>query len=154
MLPHNQQRDLYSQQKGRSIGKDKMEGLTLLGIMLLSSSLASYLTHEPTGRYLALSTYRPTILYRDIPWMSRVSRPANQTAFDQLLTAAWEKSLLVSVGMIYIDKLQISRWCVPSSLMAATIWLLAAVRELRTPHCPKCEIPNLSLYNTSSSGSR
>ena len=32
--------------------------------------------------------------------MLRVARPANQRALDQALTAGWEHSMLVSVGMI------------------------------------------------------
>ena len=54
------------------------------------------------------------MLNSQIPWMSRVSRPANQRPLDQALTAGWEHSLLVSVGMID----QIDRWARNLTLMS------------------------------------
>ena len=85
----------------------------MLGVMLLSGIFPNKLSYPRARRAIPWSiNLASNDLNRDIPWMSRFSRLANQTALDQLLTAAWEQSLLVSVGMIYIDKLEISRWCV------------------------------------------
>ena len=49
---------------------------------------------------LLYRAYSPTILHSQIPWMSRVARLANERALDHALTADWEHSLLVSVGML------------------------------------------------------
>ena len=49
---------------------------------------------------------RPTIINSEIPWMSRVSRPANQTALDS------KACLFPLVWLIRkINKLRISHWC-------------------------------------------
>ena len=79
---------------------------------------------------LLYPAWRSTILNSGIPWMSRVSRLANQ------LTAGSQQSLLVSVGMIdQIDmyKLSISHWChcVPSSLNGGHYMITGRHDEIR-----------------------
>ena len=81
---------------------------------------------------------------RFIPWMSRVLGPANQTALDSCLRA----------------KLTCFRWYDRSDRLISSeshgkviVFIVAAMTKFGTPHCPKWEIPNLSIYTSSNGNS-